>query len=97
MTTGSDRKITYWEKFDGQVIRKIDGSEEGELNALAITHSGEHFVTGGEDTILRIWGYDDGQKYYEGCGHSGAITKVNTTINSDSNFARSEDHSFGGN
>jgi len=76
LTTGSDRKITYWEKFDGQVIRKIDGSEEGELNALAITHSGEHFVTGGEDTILRIWGYDDGQKYYEGCGHSGAITKI---------------------
>lgn len=76
LTTGSDRKITYWEKFDGQVIRKIDGSEEGELNALAITHSGEHFVTGGEDTILRIWGYDDGQKYFEGCGHSGAITKI---------------------
>jgi hypothetical protein len=62
------------------VIRKIDGSEEGELNALAITKEGEHFVTGGEDTILRIWGYDDGQKYYEGCGHSGAITKVHCIL-----------------
>jgi WD40 repeat protein len=87
LTTGSDRKITYWEKFDGQVIRKIDGSEEGELNALAITKEGEHFVTGGEDTILRVWGYDDGQKYYEGSGHSGAITKVTDPFYLDSNFS----------
>lgn len=37
LTTGSDRKITYWETFDGQAIRMLDGSEEGEVNALAIT------------------------------------------------------------
>ena len=37
LTTGSDRKITYWETFDGQAIRMLDGSDEGEVNALAIT------------------------------------------------------------
>jgi len=27
----------------------LDGSEDSELNALAITKEGEHFVSGGED------------------------------------------------
>ena len=31
LTTGSDRKITYWDTFDGQAIRVLEGSEEGEL------------------------------------------------------------------
>lgn len=36
LTAGSDRKITYWDCYDGQAIRMLDGSETGELNALAI-------------------------------------------------------------
>ena len=36
LTVGSDRKITYWEKYDGQIIRSIEGSEK-ELNSLDIT------------------------------------------------------------
>jgi cilia- and flagella-associated protein 52 len=36
LTTGSDRKITYWDTFDGQAIRMIDGSEDGEIHALVI-------------------------------------------------------------
>lgn len=49
LTTGSDRKITYWTTFDGSAIRMLEGSDEGEINALAITREGEHFVSGGED------------------------------------------------
>lgn len=76
MTTGSDRKITYWETFDGTAIRMLDGSESSEVNTLAITHEGEHFVSGGEDKILRLWGYDEGICYYNGNGHSGGITRI---------------------
>lgn len=47
LTTGSDRKVTYWDCFDGQAIRMLDGSSTGEVNALAITSEGEHFVSGG--------------------------------------------------
>lgn len=36
LTTGSDRKITYWSTFDGTAIRMLDGSEDGEVNALSI-------------------------------------------------------------
>eukprot|EP01015_Nassula_variabilis_P029619 TRINITY_DN6378_c0_g1_i5.p1 TRINITY_DN6378_c0_g1~~TRINITY_DN6378_c0_g1_i5.p1 ORF type:complete len:563 (-),score=111.82 TRINITY_DN6378_c0_g1_i5:24-1712(-) len=54
LTTGSDRKITYWATFDGTAIRMLEGSEEGEINALAITKEGEHFVSGGEDKIVKL-------------------------------------------
>jgi len=75
LTVGSDRKISYWEKFDGQIIRSVEGSGS-ELNTLDITAEGKHFVSGGQDGVLRIWNYDEGICYYAGEGHSGAINKL---------------------
>ena len=76
ITTGSDRKITYWDCYDGQAIRMLDGSQTDEVNALAITAEGEHFVSGGQDKVVRLWGYDEGISHFCGNGHSGAITKI---------------------
>jgi len=76
LTTGSNRKITYWDCFDGQAIRMLDGSETGEINALAITESGEWFISGGQDKRLKVWDYDEGINYYNGIGHSGDICKI---------------------
>ena len=84
LTAGSDRKITYWDCYDGQIIRMLDGSDSGEINALAITNEGEHCVSGGEDKTVKVWDYDEGICYYEGIGHSGGISKV----------AISPDHKF---
>jgi len=53
LTTGSDRKITYWDCFDGQAIRMLDGSSDGEINALAILNEGEHYISGGEDKTVK--------------------------------------------
>lgn len=76
LTTGSNRKITYWDTFDGQTIRMIDGSEDGEINTMDITAEGQHFVSGGEDKLIRIWGYDEGLCNFVGVGHSGGISKI---------------------
>lgn len=76
LTTGSDRKVTYWDCFDGQAIRMLDGSDTGEINALAITKEGEHFMSGGEDKMIKVWNYDEGISYFVGHGHSGSITRV---------------------
>lgn len=84
LTTGSDRKITYWDCYDGQTIRMLDGSDSGEINALDITREGEHCVSGGEDKLVKIWNYDEGICYYHGTGHSGSITKV--AISPDQTF-----------
>jgi cilia- and flagella-associated protein 52 len=54
----------------------LDGSETNELNALAITEAGEHFVCGGEDKVVKFWDYDEGLAHYQGVGHSGGITKI---------------------
>lgn len=80
LTTGSDRKITYWDCFDGQAIRMLDGSDSGEINALAITKEGENFVSGGEDKRIKVWNYDEGISYFTGIGHSGSISRVRLTI-----------------
>jgi WD40 repeat protein len=76
LTTGSNRKITYWDCFDGQAIRMLDGSDTGEINSLAICEDGCHFVSGGQDKKVRVWDYDEGICYYNGTGHSGDISKV---------------------
>jgi WD40 repeat protein len=86
LTTGSDRKVTYWDCFDGQAIRMLDGSDSGEINALAITKEGENFVSGGEDKLVKVWDYDEGICYYTGVGHSGHITKVSLTIHTNDNI-----------
>jgi len=42
----------------------LDGSDSGEINALAITKEGEHFASGGEDKKIKVWDYDEGLSYY---------------------------------
>lgn len=54
----------------------LDGSETGEINSLAITEAGEHYVSGGQDKRVKLWDYDEGICYYQGIGHSGDITKI---------------------
>jgi WD40 repeat protein len=36
----------------------VEGSTEGEINTLAITESGEHMISGGDDKVLKVWDYD---------------------------------------
>ncbi|GAQ77665.1 hypothetical protein KFL_000020270 [Klebsormidium nitens] len=76
LTTGTDRKITYWDAYDGQVIRNIEGSKSAEINALAISADGEAVASGGADKEVKLWGYDEGHCFAVGRGHSGAVLKV---------------------
>jgi len=84
LTTGSDRKITYWDTFDGQAIRVLEGSDEGELSTLSISRSGSNFVSGGHDRLLKLWDYDEGICKYVGIGHSGTINSA--AISPDQRF-----------
>jgi WD40 repeat protein len=74
LTTGSDRKVGYWDTFDGQAIRVLEASDEGELTTLSISKSGSHYVSGGEERLIKLWDYDEGVCKYLGVGHSGTIT-----------------------
>merc|ERR1712072_1369559 len=76
LTTGSDRKIAYWDTFDGQAIRVLEGSEEGELTTLSIAKNGAYYVSGGGERLLKLWDYEGGVCKYIGVGHSGTISSA---------------------
>lgn len=76
LTSGTDRKVTYWDAVDANAIRIVDGSSAGEITSLDISADGEMFVSGSADKLIKLWGYDEGHCYYFGMGHSGAIKRV---------------------
>eukprot|EP00941_MAST-03F_sp_MAST-3F-sp1_P006102 g6102.t1 len=81
LTCGSDRKITYWDASDVNAIRVLEGSLEGELNALDIEPDGVLFVAGGNDKLVKVWHYDDGILKAQGVGHSGGISSLKISPN----------------
>eukprot|EP01062_Namystynia_karyoxenos_P031385 TRINITY_DN2327_c0_g1_i4.p1 TRINITY_DN2327_c0_g1~~TRINITY_DN2327_c0_g1_i4.p1 ORF type:complete len:664 (+),score=248.70 TRINITY_DN2327_c0_g1_i4:80-1993(+) len=76
LTTGSDKKITYWDTVECSEIRELEGSKTGEINSLDVSPGGDFFVTGGADKILKLWDYDEGAVTQVGLGHSGHIQKA---------------------
>ncbi|KAM3922864.1 cilia- and flagella-associated protein 52 [Leptodactylus fuscus] len=76
ITSGTDRKIGYWEVFDGSAIRGLDGSMSGAINGMDISDDGSHFVTGGDDKLVKVWDYNEGEVTQVGIGHSGSITRL---------------------
>ncbi|KAL5019283.1 hypothetical protein ScPMuIL_005005 [Solemya velum] len=76
ITSGTDRKIGYWETYDGQQIRDLEGAKSGSVNAMDVSPDWKYFVTGGDDKLLKVWTYNEGAVKYVGLGHSGSITRV---------------------
>ncbi|KDO35669.1 hypothetical protein SPRG_00490 [Saprolegnia parasitica CBS 223.65] len=76
LTCGSDRRITYYDSYDGEAIRILEEAADGEMLALDIERSGNIFVTGGRDSTLKVWHYDNGEPIAVGKGHSEAINAV---------------------
>lgn len=74
LTVGTDRKITYWEVFDGSMVREIEGSHSTSLNALDVSPTGEYFVTGGGEQIVKMWLYQEGVVAAYGVGHAAPVT-----------------------
>jgi WD40 repeat protein len=76
LTCGSNHKISYWDAYDGQAIRVIDGAED-EMTSLDIEpKAGAAFVSGSADKLVKMWHYDDGIATAVGTGHSGRVTSV---------------------
>ncbi|XP_031455049.1 cilia- and flagella-associated protein 52 [Phasianus colchicus] len=76
ITSGTDRKIGYWEVYDGSAIRDLEGSLSGSINGMDITSDGAYFVTGGDDHLVKMWDYNEGTVTHIGVGHSGNITRL---------------------
>ena len=54
ITSGTDRKITFWDVFDATIIRELNGADSGTVNALDVSPDGKYFVSGGEGKMLKV-------------------------------------------
>lgn len=54
LTCGTDRKLGYWETYDGSMIRELEGSKSGAINSLDMTADQRCFVTGGEEKLVKV-------------------------------------------
>jgi len=54
VSTGTDRKIGFWETYDGSLIRELDGSLTDSVNALDVSDDGVYVVSGGSDKIIKV-------------------------------------------
>ncbi|OAE26471.1 hypothetical protein AXG93_815s1330 [Marchantia polymorpha subsp. ruderalis] len=70
LTTGTDRKITWWDAYDCQPIRILDGSLTSEVYSIDISPDGAGMVSAGVDREVKLWNYDEGHNYFVGHGHS---------------------------
>nr|CAD7267986.1 unnamed protein product [Timema shepardi] len=76
LTAGTDRRIGYWEVYDGSLVRELEGSTASGLNALDVNPKGDLIVTGGNDQVIKLWKYMEGVSTHVGLGHAGIITAV---------------------
>lgn len=42
-------------------MRELDGSVSGAINSLDMSPDGKLFVTGGNDEIVKLWKYQEGE------------------------------------
>jgi len=76
ITSGTDRKVAYWETYDGSQIRELEASKSGSINGVDISPGGKRLVTGGDDRLIKLWDYNDGVVSHVGIGHSGNVSRV---------------------
>ncbi|TPX31610.1 hypothetical protein SmJEL517_g05107 [Synchytrium microbalum] len=81
LTSGTDRKVAYWEAFDGSLIRELEVSQADAVNGLDITPDGRFFVMGGSDKLVKVYKYEEGDVAAVGIGHSTDVTKVRVAPN----------------
>jgi WD40 repeat protein len=53
-------QVTWWDAYDGQAIRMLEGSGSAQINALATDPAGEVLLSGGSDRLVKLWDYDGG-------------------------------------
>ncbi|KAK2816865.1 hypothetical protein Q5P01_025056 [Channa striata] len=91
ITSGTDRKVAYWDVYDGSAIRELEGSKSGAINGLHISQDGKHFVTGGDDKLVKVWNYMEGVVTHMGIAHGGSITSIKICSNNHTLISTSAD------
>ena len=54
VTSGTDRKLAYWDTFDGTMIRQVVASTSGAINGMDMSEEGGQIATGGGDKLVKV-------------------------------------------
>ena len=77
VTTGTDRKITWWDPADASVLRVIDDPADVELTALAVFQpDGDLIAVAGSDRIIKIFDYETGELTHVSARHAAPVSAV---------------------
>ena len=77
-----DCKVRFYSlmRYDGIFIKEIPNCHRGSINGLDVSHNSGYMITGGEDSMVKIWDYE-AQKtipYNFQCfiGHTYPLTNI---------------------
>ncbi|KAH0789582.1 cilia- and flagella-associated protein [Histomonas meleagridis] len=73
ITVSSDKRIIFWDSFNGSIIRELEASINAQPKSVCISPDGTLFVTGGDDKLVKVWDFQTGELAYVGKGHCGNI------------------------
>uniref|UniRef100_T1J1U4 Cilia- and flagella-associated protein 52 n=1 Tax=Strigamia maritima TaxID=126957 RepID=T1J1U4_STRMM len=76
LASGTNRKITYWETFDAQQVREVDGADSGTVTTVHVGDDGSCFVSGGTDKLIKLWKYDDGEVSHVSSIHTSDVNSA---------------------
>lgn len=76
ITVGTDRKVGYWEAYDGNLIREREVTKTGQLNTCDISPDGSSFVVGGSDQEVQVYSYKTCERIAVGVGHAAPIKRA---------------------
>lgn len=54
VSVGSDRKLGYWEVYDGSLIREVEVSYAGTVNSVDVSPDGALCLTAGQDQLVKV-------------------------------------------
>ncbi|XP_030589052.1 cilia- and flagella-associated protein 52 [Archocentrus centrarchus] len=92
ITSGTDRKVAYWDVLESRcALRELEASQSGAINGMHISQDGKHFVTGGDDKLVKVWDYMAGTVTHVGLAHGGSITSVKICSNNRTLVSTSAD------
>lgn len=91
ITAGTDRFVAYFEVYNGELLRQLEGSPIGPIRTLDMTQDGTYFVSGGDDHFMRVWDYMTGRVVGFGYAHTSTINSVTFTPNYENIVSVSED------
>ena len=57
-STSIDKTVRRWDIRTGQEIARRTGHQDAIISGIAISKDGKKAITGGDDTVALVWGFD---------------------------------------